>query len=148
MVPDRIERDIVISAPIERVWAVITEPEHVGKWFGDAGARIDLRPGGEFRCSWEQYGTVLGIVVKVDPPKFFSYRWARPLGASVEPGNSTLVEFSLTSEGDGTRLRVVESGFRDLNASDDDRAKYAGENHDGWGKELAELGTYMAGVVA
>jgi uncharacterized protein YndB with AHSA1/START domain len=146
MVPDRIERDIMISAPIERVWAVITEPEHVGKWFGDAGAEIDLRPGGEFRCSWGQYGTVLGVVVKVEPPTFFSYRWARPLGASVQPGNSTLVEFSLTSEGKGTRLRVVESGFRDLNLSDDDRAKYAGENYEGWAKELAELASYMSGV--
>ena len=146
MVPDRIERDIMIDAPIERVWAVITEAEHVGKWFGDIGATIDLRAGGEFQCSWEKHGTVLGIIVKVDPPKFFSYRWARPLGATVQPGNSTLVEFSLTSEGKGTRLRVVESGFRDLNLSDEDRAKYAGENHEGWAKELAELASYMTGV--
>jgi uncharacterized protein YndB with AHSA1/START domain len=148
MVPDRIERDIVIAAPIERVWAVITEPEHVGKWFGDIGAKIDLRPGGEFRCSWEKYGSVLGVVVKVDPPKFFSYRWARPLGASVQPGNSTLVEFSLTAEGKGTRLRVVESGFRDLNVSDEDREKYAGENYEGWGQELGELASYISGVLA
>jgi uncharacterized protein YndB with AHSA1/START domain len=31
---DATERDILISAPIERVWAVATEPEHVGVWFG------------------------------------------------------------------------------------------------------------------
>jgi uncharacterized protein YndB with AHSA1/START domain len=148
MVPDRIERDIMISAPIERVWAVITEAEHVGKWFGDVGATIDLRPGGEFRCSWEKYGTVLGVVVEVDPPRFFSYRWARPLGASVQPGNSTLVEFSLTSEGTGTRLKVVESGFRDLSSSDEERAKYADENHEGWAMELAELASYVTGAVA
>jgi uncharacterized protein YndB with AHSA1/START domain len=148
MVPDRIERDIMIAAPIERVWAVITEPEHVGRWFGDAGAKIDLRPGGEFRCSWEKYGSALGVVVKVEPPTFFSYRWARPLGSSVGPDNSTLVEFTLTPEGKGTRLRVVESGFRDLNLSDEDRAKYAGENYEGWGKELEELAGYISGVVA
>ena len=136
----------MIAAPIERVWAVITEPEHVGKWFGDAGAAIDLRPGGEFRCSWAKYGTVLGVVVKVEPPTFFSYRWARPLGAAVQSGNSTLVEFSLTREGNGTRLRVVESGFRDLNLSDDDRAKYAGENQEGWAHEMAELASYISGA--
>jgi hypothetical protein len=41
MVPDRTERETVINAPVERVWDLITEPEHVGRWFGDAGAEID-----------------------------------------------------------------------------------------------------------
>ena len=46
MVPDQIERETVIAAPVERVWALLTEAEHLGRWFGDAGAEIDLRPGG------------------------------------------------------------------------------------------------------
>ena len=46
MVPDRIERETLINAPSERVWALITEAQHLGRWFGDAGAEIDLRPGG------------------------------------------------------------------------------------------------------
>jgi uncharacterized protein YndB with AHSA1/START domain len=46
MVPDQIERETVINAPVERVWELITEAEHLGRWFGDAGAEIDLRPGG------------------------------------------------------------------------------------------------------
>jgi uncharacterized protein YndB with AHSA1/START domain len=46
---DRIERDIVIAAPVERVWAVLTEPEHVGRWFGQGEpARIDPRPAGSW----------------------------------------------------------------------------------------------------
>lgn len=144
MGPDRIERDIMIDAPVERVWAVVTEAEHVGRWFGDAGAEIELRPGGTFRCSWTKHGTVRGIVERVEPPHFFSYRWARPLGAEVMPGNSTLVEFSLTPEGKGTRLRVVESGFRGLEGTDAQRAKYAEENTEGWASELAEMATYIA----
>ena len=32
--------------------------------------------------------------------------------------------------------------------SDEDRAKYAGENREGWGQELAELASYMSGVKA
>src|SRR5205085_9304392 len=31
---DRIAREISIAAPVERVWAVLTEPAHVGSWFG------------------------------------------------------------------------------------------------------------------
>ena len=34
--PDRIEREVHIAAPIERVWAVLTEPALVGIWFGRA----------------------------------------------------------------------------------------------------------------
>ena len=46
MVPEQIERETVIAAPVERVWALLTEAEHLGRWFGDSGAEIDLRPGG------------------------------------------------------------------------------------------------------
>ena len=33
-----VTRTIRISAPVERVWAAVTEPEHVSRWFG----RLDL----------------------------------------------------------------------------------------------------------
>lgn len=144
MVPDRIEREITIDAPVDRVWDVITQAEHIGRWFGDAGAEIDLRPGGRFTCSWKEHGTVNALVERVDRPRVFSYRWARPLGAEVKPDNSTLVEFTLVPEGAGTRLRVVESGFRDLDLSDEERAKYAAGNVEGWKQELDELIGYVA----
>ena len=46
MAPDTIEREITIAAPVERVWTILTQAEHIGSWFADAGAEIDLRPGG------------------------------------------------------------------------------------------------------
>lgn len=148
MVPDRIEREISIDASVDRVWDVITKAEHVGRWFGDVTAEIDLRPGGRFTCTWAEHGTVYGIVERVEPPRVFAYRWARPVGAQVEKGNSTLVEFTLASEGRGTRLRVVESGFRDLDLSDEEREKYAAGNVQGWKQELDELVGYIVGQVA
>jgi uncharacterized protein YndB with AHSA1/START domain len=148
MVPDKIEREILIDAPVERVWSVVTEAQHIGRWFGDVGAEIDLRPGGAFRCSWDKYGTVHGMVERVEAPRFFSYRWARPVGADVASDNATLVEFTLTPDGKRTRLRVVESGFRELAGTDAERAKYAHENTGGWESELAELAAYTTqGVV-
>jgi uncharacterized protein YndB with AHSA1/START domain len=54
------------------------------------------------------------------------------------------VEFTLTPEGNATRVRVVESGFRELSGSDEERAKYADENTEGWRSELAELASYVA----
>ena len=36
MVPDRIEREIVIEAPVDVVWAVVTEPEQISGWLSDS----------------------------------------------------------------------------------------------------------------
>ena len=150
MVPDQIERETVINAPVERVWALITEAEHLGRWFGDAGAEVELRPGGALSLTWEQYGTVHGRVVDVEAPRRFSYRWAVLRESQSEPveGNSTLVEFTLEAEGDGTRLRVVESGFDTLFADPEKRTQRYEDNTKGWGSELAELAEYAERVAA
>ncbi len=34
MAHDVIEREVLIEASRERVWAVLTEPHHVAGWFG------------------------------------------------------------------------------------------------------------------
>ncbi len=61
-------------------------------------------------------------------------------------GNSTLVEFTLAPEADGTRVRVVETGFASLATTDEQRAKNHESNTEGWGKELGELREYAEKV--
>lgn len=149
MVPDQIERETVINAPVERVWALITEAEHLGRWFGDAGAEIDLRPGGAIVLRWADHGTNRGRVVAVEPPTRFAYRWAPfkdPGGEEPAEGNSTLVEFTLEPKGDGTLLRVVESGFASLATSDEQRAANHAGNTRGWEFETGELAEYAEQV--
>jgi uncharacterized protein YndB with AHSA1/START domain len=151
MFPDQIERETVINAPVERVWTLITDAEHLGRWFGDAGAEIDLRPGGAMVLHWTEHGTSRGRVVAVEPRTRFSYRWAPfkdPAGEEPVEGNSTLVEFTLQPEGDGTRLRVVESGFATLDTSEAQRAKNFDGNSEGWAHELGELREYAEKVAA
>ncbi len=141
MTADRIEREIFINAPQRVVWAALTEPGHVARWFGDS-AEVDLQPGGKMVFGWTEYGNHHAVVERVEPPSFFSYRWGH--GAEVMPaaGNSTLVEFSLTPAEPGTMLRVVETGFASLDASDDEQATAVRENTEGWASELAELQQY------
>src|SRR3954470_5982780 len=147
---DRIERDIVIAAPVERVWKLITSPEHVGRWFADAGAEIDLRPGGALSLSWREHGTFHGRVEAVEPPRRFAYRWLSTINSQAEPapGNSTLTEFTLAPEGDATRVVVVESGFAALDAEPAERAAALASHTTGWEKELAGLDAYASGVAA
>ena len=142
MVPQRIEREIVIDAPVEVVWFVVTEPEHISGWFSDS-ADVDLRPGGRAVLHWNDFGTVQGRVERVEPPRFFSFRWAVDPGRDIDEGNSTLVEFSLRAEQDSTRLTVVESGFQGLAGPDDEKQRDFDSHRRGWELELGELGEYV-----
>jgi uncharacterized protein YndB with AHSA1/START domain len=142
VVPERIERETLIKAPIDVVWAVLTEPEHVAGWFSDS-AEIDLHPGGDATFTWED-GPARAWVERVEPPRALAYRWVRSVGEEQRRDNSTLVEFTLTEEGDHTRLRVVESGFPELDWPEDKKARYADENTQGWRLELDELREYIS----
>lgn len=145
MVPDTIEREVLIDAPVERVWSLVTEAEHVGRWFGDAGAEIDLRPGGEMVMRWNEHGTSRGRVEAVERPHRFAYRWApfsHPLGDEPVDGNSTLVEFTLAEDGDGTLLKVRETGFAQLALSEQEQTKAHEGNTRGWRMELDDLVAY------
>ena len=142
MVPQRIEREILIHAPVDVVWAVVTEPEHISGWFSDS-VDLDLRPGGRAVLHWNEYGTVHGRVERVEPPRFFSFRWVVGPGPELAEDNSTLVEFSLSAEGESTRLTVVESGFRDLAGPDDEKQRHFDSHRRGWKLELGELAEYL-----
>ena len=139
MSTDTIEREIVIAAPVERVWEIVTEPEHMGRWFGDAGAERD---GDTIKMRWEEHGEAELRVVRSDRPNVFAYRW----DANVPGIGDTLVEFTFSPEGDGTRLRVVESGFASLATSADEQERLREGNVGGWAHELGDLERYAASV--
>jgi uncharacterized protein YndB with AHSA1/START domain len=148
---DSIEREVMIDAPVERVWELVTQAEHLGRWFGDAGAEVDLRPGGAMELRWSEHGSSRARIEAVEPPRSFAFRWAPftdPGGTDPSDGNSTRVEFSLVAEGDGTRLRVVESGFDALATSEEQRRRNFEDNTDGWRQELGELQEYATRVGA
>ena len=136
---DTIEREILIGAPIERVWEIVTTPEHMGQWFGDAGAE---RHGDVINMSWKEHGTAELRVVRSEAPSAFAYRWDANVGGI----GDTLVEFTLSTEGDGTRVRVVESGFASLATSDAERERLREGNVGGWKHELGDLERYAQTV--
>ena len=136
---DSIVREHVVAAPPERVWEVLTRPEYLPRWFTADKAEIDLRPGGELVLVWAEHGTGLARVEEVDEPRFFSFRWALEPGVEPRPGEETLVEFTLTPEGDGTVLRVVESGFSKLDRPAEKQVWHRERNVDGWRQVLEAI---------
>ena len=136
---DTIEREIVIAAPPERVYAIVTQPEHMGAWFGDAGAERD---GDTIKMRWAEHGEAELRVIRSEPPTGFAYRW----DANVAGIGDTLVEFTLATEGDRTRVTVVESGWTKLRTSAEEQARLREGNVGGWKHELGDLEHYAQTV--
>jgi hypothetical protein len=87
--------------------------------------------------------TVQVTVQSVQPQRQFSYRWQHPRGAAAGDGNSLLVEFTLTAEGEGTRLRVVETGLEQMGWSDEQQDTYVREHNFGRVTYLGRLRDYL-----
>ena len=138
-----IEREILIEAPVKVVWRTITEPDQISQWFADK-VELVVEPGAHGYMKFGDQGGPV-VVETVDPPTRFSFRWNHPLGEEPVPGNSMLVEFTLTPEDDEqTRLRVTESGHELLGWPDAEKQRYADEHQEGWAEFLDRL----AGVLA
>jgi uncharacterized protein YndB with AHSA1/START domain len=146
-VPDRIERELFVPVPRERVWAALTEPERLSAWFGSS-ADVDLRRGGALSFTWDAADgrhTNHAMVEVVDRPHRFVFRWRPFAGYESLPlteGPATRVEFILDEQPPGTRLRVIESGFASL--PPEVRRIQRERNTEGWDRELGELVIYLA----
>jgi uncharacterized protein YndB with AHSA1/START domain len=136
MSQDRIESETLIAAPLERVWTLVAQP---GFWVADEASLPGTvaREGESMLAKNPEYGEFPVRVEKVQPPTYLAYRWASAFpGQELRVDNSTLVEFTLTQEGDRTRLRVVESGFAALAGSEELRSKAVKDNTGGWPQVL------------
>jgi uncharacterized protein YndB with AHSA1/START domain len=139
----KIEREVVIDAPVEVVWRTITEPDQITQWFAD---RVDLEvePGGRGYMGFGDQGGPV-VVEAVDPQTRFSFRWNHPHGEEPASGNSMLVEFTLVPDGsERTRLKVVESGLELLAWPDAEKDGYAEEHGGGWATFLDRLVRLLA----
>ena len=116
---DTIEVERRIAAAPETVFAYFTDPERFCMWQG-VDAELDPRPGGLFRVTVTGRSRVVerGEYVEVEPPNriVFTWGWEQIDGlpdgmGGLLPGTST-VEVDLFAEGDGTILRLRQSGLR------------------------------------
>jgi uncharacterized protein YndB with AHSA1/START domain len=146
---DRIEKDIVLRAPLSRVWRALTDAEQFGTWFRvrlESGFAVGKRVKGNITYPGYEHLTFEVTVERMDPERLFSFRW-HPYAVdptkdySKEP--TTLVEFRLEEVAGGTRLTVVESGFDHIPI--ERRAEAYRMNSDGWAEQLQNIQRYVEG---
>jgi len=135
---DRIEREIFIEASIETVWELVNQPAW---WVGDAPGPDKVQVDGtRIVAETSKYGSFPVLIEQTEAPIYLACRWASSFpGEEPREGNSTLVEFILTTKEGGTLLRVVESGFASLEASEEERRHFFEGNVKGWAQQLEVL---------
>ena len=68
-----IVRQVRIRAPLEAVWAALTQPAVIQGWMGaDSVVQIDLRVGGRYRLFG---GDTSGTFKTIDEPTGLAYSW-------------------------------------------------------------------------
>jgi uncharacterized protein YndB with AHSA1/START domain len=137
---DRIEQQIVINAPLDRVWDLVTVP---GWWVPTtAEPEPDRAPGHVTVRESERWGRFPVEVVEMRPRSYAAFRWASSTpGADLSPGNTTLVEFFVADAdaSQGVSVTVVESGFAGLDVPEETRQSAFKDNTGGWAEEMDHL---------
>ncbi|MFC5730002.1 MULTISPECIES: SRPBCC domain-containing protein [Nocardioides] len=144
-----IEREIYVDAAPEVVFEVVSRPEHVREWWPD-DARYDLTPGSPGEIVFgdpDADGVAVAFtVVAARPPRLFSFRWTHPVGATAAAGNSLLVTFDLIPSGDGTLLKMTETGFREMGWEVAVLEQQYREHSVGWDHYLPRIAPYLASL--
>jgi Activator of Hsp90 ATPase homolog 1-like protein len=73
-----------------------------------------------------------------------AFRWNYPDGADPSASNAPLVEFTLEPRGEGTHLKIVESGLDSVDRPDDEKETYFAEHSSGWSVIVERLRVYAA----
>ena len=135
---DSIERSITIAAPIERVWDLVTEP---GWWVPtDIPVDADRTPGHIVVRESEKWGAFPVEVVELRPMSYAAFRWSSTFpGEDLQPGHTTLIEFTVTPINEGVRVSVIESGFARLDTTDERKVQSIESNSGGWDEEMSSL---------
>jgi len=144
----KLEREIRIDAVPEIVFDVVSRPEHIKMWWSD-DASFEPEPGAVGELVWGDRAAVEAItLVTVDPPRTFAFHWVAPGGELPGADNSLLVTFDLEPSGDGTILRVTESGWREKGWEAAVLEEAFHDHERGWDVFLPKLQGYALSVVA
>ncbi len=128
--------EVELPHPPEKVWRALTDPDLLAEWLLPV-VGFELAPGAAFKFKaqpqpgWD--GTVRCRMIEIEANKKLSYSWA--VG---DMALDTVVTFTLTPTPSGTRLLLVQSGFKP------DQKRALGGARYGWKMMTGKLGDLLA----
>jgi uncharacterized protein YndB with AHSA1/START domain len=123
-----VEREF--AHPPEKIWRALTQPHLIEAWL----MKNNFVPAVNQRFTLTgDWGSVDCQVLEIEAQRSLSYTWAAM-------GLDSVVTWTLTPSGAGTRLRMEQSGFR----PDQDQAFHGAQY--GWNKFFGGLEQVLAGL--
>jgi uncharacterized protein YndB with AHSA1/START domain len=96
-----------LAHPPEAVWAALTDPAQLRKWFMTK-ATIDGRPGGSVdMVSGPASFHWTGRILTWDPPRVYEYEWNADPRPELPRGEKTVVRWELAPTSGGTKLTLT-----------------------------------------
>jgi uncharacterized protein YndB with AHSA1/START domain len=139
-VSDTIVQEILIKAPVGRVFEALTDPGQRVEWWGSKGRfqtthmESDLRPGGKWMMRGIGVGgkpfQINGEYRQVESPHLLVFTW---LPSWQEDTTESIVQFELSEAAGVTTVRLTHSGL----TTEGSRL-----SHKGWPDVLTWLRTY------
>jgi uncharacterized protein YndB with AHSA1/START domain len=159
MSADRIEKSVLLKAPIERVWRAVSDAGEFGSWFGVAfdgpfvanralqgrivPTRVDPKVA-EMQKPYEgmKFEFTVGAIEPMSRITFHWHPYAIEPGVDYSNEPMTDIVFALAEEAGGTRLTITETGFDRIPI--ERRAKAFAANDRGWSQQAELLAAYLA----
>jgi len=129
-------KELTIKASPQTIFAYLIDPAKFVEWMGTE-VSLEPAPGGEFRVLCGGVNPSAGEFVEVvtNSKVVFTFGWDLP--DHPIPAGSSLVEITLTPQGDSTLLRLVHRGLPD---------DAVGDHLRGWTYYLDRLEKVLNGV--
>lgn len=116
-----VTRDLEVPAPMERVWAGLTDPAAIGAWLTCQDVRFEPRVGGAYRLF---DGDATGTVTRFRSPRLLEYTWVMKGWPAGAPPSLVRWDLSPVAGGKRTRLRLTHTRLPDQETRD--------RHEDGW----------------
>ena len=124
-----------LSHSPQRVWRALTDPALLAEWLLPV-FNLKLEPGSSFTFKTQPYpgwdGTVHCRLLEIEAERKLSYAWT-------VADMDTVVTFTLAPSASGTRLSLVQSGFKPEQKKNFGGARY------GWKMMFGKLDDLLAG---
>ncbi len=143
----RIETSVELDAPVDAVWAALTDAQELSNWFPPF-AEVKPGVGGHIRFVWDEKQDWTSPIGAWEPNKHLRVVWieATPPEQAEQAKKDGFyspfplaVDYYLDDRGSETTLRLVHSGFSSDAAWD---SQYDGTKR-GWAAELGGLKHYI-----
>ncbi len=144
---DRIEKQIELNAPLQRVWEALTDYHQFGQWFRvqlEVPFVVGRRAYGQITYPGYEHVRMEVEVVAMEPMSRFAFTW-HPYAVDPQVDYAseppTMVEFRLQPSECGVLLFVTESGFDAIPAGRRDEAFRM--NDGGWSAQVKNIENYV-----